>query len=133
MSSISKVLNDVRPDPLIVEIGGESFEFWPLTLIDFKEIAKETGVDLTREMLKASVSKSPEVFFSSDLILQIIHRSMVKSKAPIVKTLTLAQVSEIIAYGLKGDLLGQVLTWAISGTTPEEAGGGSGNAPQSQE
>ena len=133
MSSISKVLEQIRPTPKIIEIGGESFEFWQLTLEDFKAIDKETGVDLTREMLKASAASKPEVFFSSALILQIVYRSMKKSKSPLVRTLTPEQASEIITYGLKGDQLGEVLLWAISGTSAEDIGGGSGNAPQLQE
>lgn len=131
MAKISKVLNQIRPKPKVIEIGGEPFEFYQLTLADFVEIADETGVDLTKAMLRAQREGSDEIF-TSKLINYIIYLSLRKGNSDFAKEITLGAAAELASYGLSGEQLGEVLVWAISGVSPQEAQGDSGNAPRSR-
>lgn len=128
MAKLSKVLGQIKPRPKIIEIGGEPFEFHQLTLADFVEIEEKTGVDLTKEMLRARGGNNPEEVFSSKLINYIIYLSLKRGDSDLAKEMTLGAAAELVSYGMSGEQLGGVLIWAISGVTPDdEAGGGSGN------
>jgi len=133
---LGAVLDSVRPTPIVEEIGGKEFEFWPLTLAEHAEIKKKTGKDLTQEMFRA---KGAMDFVDSELLLEVLYRSMKKSKNDIVKELTREQTSDLVAYGLGGFssvLLGEVFSFALSGKRPgtdKDEEGGSGNARKSAE
>ena len=99
----------------LLPVGG--YEFGPLTLNDFVEIEKATGVDVTKEMMRAS--KLADVF-SSSLIREILFRSLMRGG---YDGITVEQVGDL---AFQGDELGKILSYALNGTEPEA--GGSGNA-----
>lgn len=88
----------------------------PLGLNEFIAIYKATGVDVTKEMMRA---KNPAEMFDSALIREIMYHSLKKAGYEI----TPEQAGDL---SLKGDELGRVLSYALNGTEPEA--GGSGNA-----
>ncbi|MFA5054295.1 MAG: hypothetical protein WC565_09565 [Parcubacteria group bacterium] len=98
----------------------EEMEFGPLTLNDFVEIEKVTGVDVTKEMMRA---KNPAEMFSSALIREILFRSLRRAGYDAITTEQAGDLS------LKGEDLGRILSYALNGTEPEA--GGSGNAESS--
>jgi len=129
MGKLNKVLGNIRPKPKVVEIGGESFEFHQLTLADFVEIEKQTGVDLTTALVQAQKEGGAEKVFSSELINWVIYLSLKRGNSDLAKEISLGAAAEIATYGLTGEQLGEVLVWAIAGVSPSEAGD-SGNAPK---
>ncbi|MFA5054064.1 MAG: hypothetical protein WC565_08390 [Parcubacteria group bacterium] len=97
----------------LVSVAG--MEFGPLTLNDFVEIEKATGVDVTKEMMRA---KNPADMFSSALIREILYRSLKRGGYDT----TPDQAGDL---SFQGDELGRILSYALNGTEPEA--GGSGN------
>lgn len=94
-------------------------EWGPLTLNDFVEIEKVTGVDVTKEMMKA---KNPAEMFSSSLIREILFRSLKRAGYE-----TTTEAAGDLSF--TGEDLGHILSYALNGTEPES--GGSGNAESS--
>ena len=129
MGKLNKVLGNIRPKPKVVEIGGEPFEFHQLTLADFVEIEKQTGVDLTTVLVQAQKEGGTEKVFSSELINWVIYLSLKRGTNDLAKEISLGAAAEIATYGLTGEQLGEVLVWAIAGVSPSEAGD-SGNVPK---
>ena len=92
-------------------------EFGALTLNDFVEIEVATGVDVTKEMMRA---KNPGEMFSSKLIREILYRSLKRAGYTEIKS---EDAGDLV---FQGEELGRVLSFALNGTEPEA--GGSGNA-----
>ena len=91
-------------------------EFGALTLNDFVEIEVATGVDVTKEMMRA---KNPGEMFSSKLIREILYRSLKRAGYEVKPE----DAGDLV---FQGEELGRVLSFALNGTEPEA--GGSGNA-----
>ena len=115
---LGAVLDSVRPKPIVEEMGGQEFEFWPLTLAEHAEIKKKTGKDLTQEMFRAKGSMD---FVDSELLLEALYRSMTKSKSETVKGMSREDAADLIQYGLGGfssTKIGEIFSFALSGKRP---------------
>jgi hypothetical protein len=112
-----KDLKKYAGKPIVID----EIDFYPLSLNDYVEINDETGVDVTKEMLRGG---NPVEMFSSALIREILFRSIVRGE----KSVTREQVGDL---SLKGEDLGRALSYALNGTEPE-TGDGAGNAPEAQ-
>jgi len=124
MAKLNKILENIRPRPRIVEIGGESFEFHQLTLADFAEIAEKTGVDLIQLLLRVGQTNDPGQLFSSKLLQYIFYLSLKRGNNDLAKEITPGAAAEIITYGLPGEKMSELLVWILSGNQVEQAAAG---------
>ena len=110
-----KDLKKYAGKPIVVD----GINFYPLSLNDYVEIEEQTGVDVTKEMMRGG---NPADMFSSKLIREILFRSIYRGD----KAVTQEMVGDV---SLKGQDLGRALSYALNGTEPEGDGEGNAEAP----